>query len=143
MRVSERDARRVTRRRPEVDVPEPWGRIAFTLLSRRFLSHSSPKPLILLRTVLPDKVVHCLSILVAGGGMFRSDAALDNLTGFGTGVMLFANIPIMLIFGAQAMRAYRTSIAKLRAGAFQPTPRRRSSTSSKAETSSQPRSMRY
>ena len=37
-----------------------------------------------------------------------TDQKLDNLTALGTGAMLWANIPVMLIFGAVAMRAYHT-----------------------------------
>jgi len=70
------------------------------------------------RAVLPYKVLYCLLIILACSGIVTTSAELDNLTGIGTGVMLFANIPIMLIFGAQAMKAYRTYIRKLRAGEF-------------------------
>ena len=35
--------------------------------------------------------------MVATSGFIKTDAELDNLTGIGTGVMLFANIPIMLL----------------------------------------------
>ena len=45
---------------------------------------------------------------------------LDNLTGVGTGVMLFVNIPIMLLFGGQAMRAYHNYVARLKAGQMGP-----------------------
>jgi len=38
-------------------------------------------------------------ILVACGGFIRTDVELDNLTALGTGVMLWANIPIMLLCG--------------------------------------------
>ena len=44
------------------------------------------------------------------------DEELDNLTAPGTGVMLWANIPIMLIFGAVAMRAYHAYGRKLKDG---------------------------
>ena len=70
------------------------------------------------RSVLAYRLVYCLLIVVACAGFITTDAALDNLTGLGTGVMLFANIPIMLIFGRQAMRAYRTYIRRLKAGEF-------------------------
>jgi hypothetical protein len=33
--------------------------------------------------------------------------------------MLWANIPIMLVFGRQAMRAYRDYMTRLRAGEFE------------------------
>jgi AGCS family alanine or glycine:cation symporter len=70
------------------------------------------------RLVMPYRLAFCAMILVACGGFIRTDVELDNLTALGTGVMLWANIPIMLIFGFQAMNAYRTYIRRLRAGDF-------------------------
>ncbi|MFM1891010.1 MAG: hypothetical protein RLZ44_87 [Pseudomonadota bacterium] len=72
------------------------------------------------RSVLPYKVVYCALIVVATMGFLKTDAELDNLTGIGTGVMLFANIPIMLFFGSQAMRAYHNYVERLRAGQMGP-----------------------
>jgi alanine or glycine:cation symporter, AGCS family len=72
------------------------------------------------RFVLPYQVIYCLLIIVACSGWITTDAQLDNLVGFGTGVMLFANIPIMLIFGSQAMRAYKDYIRRLDAGEMHP-----------------------
>ena len=45
-----------------------------------------------------------------------TDAELDMWTTLGLGVMLVANIPIMLIFGAQAMKAYHTYFKKMATG---------------------------
>jgi len=70
------------------------------------------------RGVFAYKVAYCLLVVVACSGLFTTDAELDNLTGIGTGVMLFANIPIMLIFGNEAMKAYHAYIGKLKAGKF-------------------------
>jgi AGCS family alanine or glycine:cation symporter len=72
------------------------------------------------RSVLPYKLVYCLLIIVATAGFVRTDTELDNLTGIGTGVMLFANVPIMWIFGAQAMRAYKDYVGRLKAGLVGP-----------------------
>jgi len=68
--------------------------------------------------VLPYKLVYCLLIVVAAYGFIKTDAQLDGLTALGTGVMLWANIPIMLIFGSQAMKAFHGYFAKLKAGEF-------------------------
>ncbi len=70
------------------------------------------------RSVLPYKIVYCLSILVACAGVITTEEELDNITAVGTGVMLWVNIPIMLLFGASAMRAYRGYFTRLRAGEF-------------------------
>jgi AGCS family alanine or glycine:cation symporter len=70
------------------------------------------------RSVLPYKIVYCLSILVACAGVITTEEELDNITAVGTGIMLWVNIPIMLLFGAAAMRAYRGYFVRLRAGEF-------------------------
>lgn len=68
------------------------------------------------KAVLPYKLVYCLLILVASAGFITTDAELDALTALGTGVMLWANIPIMLIFGPKAMKAYHDYIGRLKRG---------------------------
>jgi AGCS family alanine or glycine:cation symporter len=73
-----------------------------------------------LRWITPYRVLYCLAIVVATAGIFATDAELDNLSGFGTGVMLFANIPILWVFGREAMTAYRGYIRRLDAGEFAP-----------------------
>jgi AGCS family alanine or glycine:cation symporter len=70
------------------------------------------------RSVLPYKIVYCLSILVACAGLITTEEELDNITAVGTGIMLWVNIPIMLLFGGSAMRAYRAYFVRLRAGEF-------------------------
>ena len=72
------------------------------------------------RMVLAYKLVYCALVIVATAGFIESDADLDNLTGIGTGVMLWANVPIMWIFGRQAMRAYHDYIDRLKAGKLGP-----------------------
>jgi len=69
------------------------------------------------RSVLPYKLVYCVAIILATApGLIETDAELDAFTALGTGVMLWANIPIMLIFGGVAMRAYHDYIRRLDAG---------------------------
>jgi AGCS family alanine or glycine:cation symporter len=72
------------------------------------------------KSVLPYKIVYCALIVVATMGLLKTDVELDNLSSLGTGVMLFANIPIMLLFGGQAMRAYHNYVDRLRAGQMGP-----------------------
>ena len=72
------------------------------------------------KAVVPYKVFYCAAIVVAAWGFIQTDAQLDSLTALGTGVMLWANIPIMLIFGATAMGAYHAYGRKLKAGDFHP-----------------------
>ncbi|MBT8103546.1 MAG: amino acid carrier protein [Gammaproteobacteria bacterium] len=72
------------------------------------------------KSVLGYKLVYCLLIIVATLGLVQTDTDLDNVTGIGTGVMLFANIPICWFFGYQAMRAYREYISRLATGRMGP-----------------------
>ena len=48
--------------------------------------------------------------------LIGTDAQLDMWTTLGLGVMLVANIPIMLIFGSQAMKAYHEYVGRLKRG---------------------------
>ncbi len=66
--------------------------------------------------VMPYKVLYCALIVVSTLDFIRTDAQLDAWTALGTGVMLFANIPITLIFGAEAMRNYRDYIRRMKSG---------------------------
>jgi len=72
------------------------------------------------KAVLPYKLAYCLLIIVATLGFVETDTDLDNLTGVGTAVMLFANIPILWIFGYQAMRAYKEYVGRLKTGRMGP-----------------------
>ena len=67
------------------------------------------------RMVMPYRVVYCALIMVSVQ-LIRTEAELDLFSTLGTGVMLWANIPIMLIFGPMAMRAYRDYLRRLDAG---------------------------
>lgn len=69
-------------------------------------------------SITPYKVIYCGLIVVATLGIMESDAELDSLTALGTGVMLWANIPIMLIFGGIAMRTYHDYNRRLKRGDF-------------------------
>jgi AGCS family alanine or glycine:cation symporter len=72
------------------------------------------------RGILPYKIVYCSLIILATLGHIQTDADLDNVTGVGLGLISWANIPITLIFGYQAMRAYKEYIGRLRGGAMKP-----------------------
>jgi Na+/alanine symporter len=68
--------------------------------------------------ILIYKVIYCGLIVVTTTGFITTDAQLDMWTTLGLGVMLVANIPIMLLFGTQAMRAYHEYMGKLKRGEF-------------------------
>jgi AGCS family alanine or glycine:cation symporter len=69
------------------------------------------------KLVLSYKFAYCLLIIVATvPALIKTDGQLDRLTALGTGVMLWANIPIMLIFGPIAMKAYHNYFKRMDAG---------------------------
>ena len=73
------------------------------------------------RGVMAYKLIYCVLIIVASiPALIATDKELDNLTALGTGVMLWANIPIMLVFGFIAMKAYHEYGRKLKTGQFHP-----------------------
>ena len=84
--------------------------------------------------VMAYKFIYCALILLTTVAMMPivaqpdgtrkpllgTDAELDMWTTLGLGVMLVANIPIMLIFGRQAMKAYHEYNRRMKSGADQP-----------------------
>ena len=69
--------------------------------------------------VLGYKLLYCCLVFVSTLPFIRTDEELDMWTTLGLGAMLVANIPIMWIFGAEAMKSYHTYIGKLKRGEFQ------------------------
>ena len=72
------------------------------------------------KAVLTYKLVYCSLIIVATLGLVKNATDLDNVLGVGTGVMVFANVPICWLFGYQAMRAYRDYVGRLKSGRMGP-----------------------
>ena len=72
------------------------------------------------RSMLAYRLVYCLLIVIATLGFIKTDADLDNITGVGTAVMVFANLPICWLFAHQAMKAYRDYVARLKSGRMGP-----------------------
>ena len=70
--------------------------------------------------VLPFKLIYCGLIFLATLGHIQTDTDLDNMTGIGLGVMVWANLPICWIFGYQAMRAYKDYVRRLKDGRMGP-----------------------
>ncbi len=71
------------------------------------------------RGLLTYKVLYCGLIVVTTLGFITTDSQLDAWTTLGLGVMLVVNIPLMLVFGREAMRAYHGYMTRLRKGEFQ------------------------
>ena len=72
------------------------------------------------RTILSYRVFYCFLVFVSTLPFIRTDQELDMWTTLGLGAMLVANIPIMLVFGWEAMAAYHAYIGKLKRGEFHP-----------------------
>ena len=70
--------------------------------------------------VLPFKLAYCGLTFLATLGHIRTAADLDNMTGIGLGVIIWANLPICWIFGYQAMRAYKDYVRRLKDGRMGP-----------------------
>ena len=68
------------------------------------------------KAVLGYRIVYCCLIIIATLGLVRTASDLDNVIGVGTGVMMFANLPICWLFGYQAMRAYKEYVGRLKSG---------------------------
>ncbi len=61
------------------------------------------------------RIIYCLLIMVTTQ-IINTERQLDILSTFGTGVMLWANIPIMLIFAPIAMKNYHEYMKRLKSG---------------------------
>jgi AGCS family alanine or glycine:cation symporter len=73
------------------------------------------------RSVLPYKVVFCLAAVAAAMPAFiQTDTELALLADLGTGLMLFANVPIILIMAPRAMAAFRDYFGRLDRGEMRP-----------------------
>ncbi len=67
------------------------------------------------RSILGYKLFYCAMIICATVPTWiTSDAELDRVTTLGTGVMLWANIPILLVFSGITMKAYRSYRKRMR-----------------------------
>jgi AGCS family alanine or glycine:cation symporter len=77
-----------------------------------YLFGSSP------RVVLVYRLLYCLLVFVSTLPFISTDQELDMWTTLGLGAMLVVNVPIMLVFGREAMSEYRTYIGKLKRGEF-------------------------
>lgn len=72
------------------------------------------------KSAMPYRLIYCSLTFVATLGHIKTSADLDNLTGIGLGVIVYANLPIVWIFGYQAMRAYKDYVRRMQAGLMGP-----------------------
>ena len=90
-----------------------------TLISWSFYGETASVFLFGKHAVLPYRLVYCLATAaITLPGMIETEKDLGNLSDLGTGFMLLANVPIILIMSPQAIRALREYLRKLDSGAF-------------------------
>ena len=64
------------------------------------------------------KIMFCILVVLSTTGFIQTDAELNMFANLGTGFCIIANLPIIWLFGYQAMSSYKEYIRKLKAGAF-------------------------
>jgi len=70
------------------------------------------------RAVMFYRIVYCVLVAAACGGLISTNRELDNISTFGFGLLLVINIPMTLILAPKAMRAWKSYIGRLKAGEF-------------------------
>ena len=70
------------------------------------------------RGIILYKIAFCVLAVLATSGFIRTDAELNMFANLGTGFCIIANLPIIWLFGHQAMKEYKDYIKKLNAGEF-------------------------
>ncbi len=65
------------------------------------------------RYILPYRVVWCALIVVSCLGFIRTASEIDTLSTVALGFMMAVNLPIMLVMGGKAMRAYKDYLRRL------------------------------
>ncbi len=68
--------------------------------------------------VFPYRIVFCILIVVSCLGLVQSQTELTHLANLGTGVMLWVNVPITLLFASDAIRHYNEYFRRVNAGEF-------------------------
>jgi AGCS family alanine or glycine:cation symporter len=91
-----------------------------TMISWSYYGEKAIVYLIGQKGVLLYKIVFCILAVVGTLGFIKTDAELNMFANLGTGLCLIANLPIIWMFGHQAMKSYKDYIRRLRAGDFAP-----------------------
>ena len=73
------------------------------------------------RGVMPYRILFCLGIFGSSLGLVQSQTELTYLANLGTGVMLWVNVPITLLFASDAVRHFNDYFRRVDAGEFDQT----------------------
>ncbi len=65
------------------------------------------------RLILPYRVIWCTLIVISCLGFVRTASEIDTLSTVALGFMLAVNLPIMLVMGSHAMKAYKDYLRRL------------------------------
>lgn len=68
------------------------------------------------RSVMPYRVLWCVAAAVATFGFIETSGQLDAISTVGLGFMYLINLPLLLILGSRAMRAYHDYFRRLASG---------------------------
>ena len=63
------------------------------------------------QSALSFRLIYCSLIFIATLGFIETSVDLDNVSGIGLGIIIYANLPICWIFGHQAIKAYKQYIS--------------------------------
>ena len=66
------------------------------------------------------RLLYCVATFVATLGFMKTDRQMDAVTTTGTGLVLFASLPITIFFGHKAIKAYHEYIGRLKSGDMVP-----------------------
>ena len=70
------------------------------------------------KAILTYKLAFCALAVLSTTGFIQTDRELNLFANLGTGLCIMANLPILWLFGYQAIRDYKLYISKLKAGDF-------------------------
>ncbi len=70
------------------------------------------------KAILTYKLTFCVLAVLSTTGFIQTDRELNLFANLGTGLCIMANLPILWLFGYQAIRDYKLYIYKLKAGEF-------------------------
>ena len=70
------------------------------------------------KAILTYKLSFCALAVLSTTGFIQTDRELNLFANLGTGLCIMANLPILWLFGYQAIRDYKVYIAKIKAGNF-------------------------
>ena len=89
-----------------------------TMISWSYYGEQGVRFLFGLRGIFPYRILFCILIFVSCLGLVQSQTELTHLANLGTGVMLWVNIPITLLFASDAIRHYYEYFRRVDSGEF-------------------------